>query len=264
VKVLVNGRESDSVPVADRGLHYADGLFETFAIRRGLPRLLDLHLQRLAAGCARLGLPPPDGALIEREIRTVTTVPEQVVKLILTRGAAGRGYRPPESPVPTRIVAGYEAPGARSPEARARTCATRLAWSPALAGLKHLGRLEQVLARGEWQDERIGEGLMLDPEGYVVCGTQSNLFLCRQGELVTPSVDRAGVDGVMRRTVLRWARGRCMVAREDRLRPDDLHRADEVFLTNALVGAWPVGELDGRLVKRGRLATEFNAWLENV
>jgi 4-amino-4-deoxychorismate lyase len=209
-------------------------------------------------------LPLPDDALIEREIRAVTSVPEQVVKLILTRGPAGRGYRPPAHAVPTRIVAGYEPPRTRSSDVHVRTCNTRLAWSPALAGLKHLGRLEQVLARAEWRDERIGEGLMLDPEGYVVCGTQSNLFLCRHGELVTPSVDRAGVDGVMRRTVLRWARGRCMVAREDRLRPDDLHRADEVFLTNALVGAWPVGELDGRPVKRGALATEFNAWLENA
>jgi 4-amino-4-deoxychorismate lyase len=264
VKVLVNGLESDSLPVADRGLHYADGLFETIAVRRGRPRLLDLHLQRLTLGCARLGLPPPDAELIAREVRTVITSQEQVVKLVLTRGAAGRGYRPPERAAPTRVVAGYETPAKPSPHGRVRTCATRLAWSPALAGLKHLGRLEQVLARAEWRDEQIGEGLMLDPEGFVVCGTQSNLFMCRDGGLVTPSVDRAGVDGVMRRVVLRWARERCMVAREDRLRPGDLDGADEVFLTNALLGAWPVRELDGRPVKRGSLATEFNAWLENV
>jgi 4-amino-4-deoxychorismate lyase len=264
VKALVNGREADSVSLQDRGLNYGDGLFETIAIRRGSPRLFDLHLARLAEGCTRLALPMPDESLLAREVSAVTEAREQVVKLVLTRGAAGRGYRPPERPEPTRIVAAYAAPPARTGEARLRTCRTRLGWSPALAGLKHLGRLEQVLARSEWGGDGAEEGLMLDPEGHAVCGTQSNLFLMRQGELLTPLVDRAGVDGIMRRTVLRWARGRCIVAREARLRAEDLHRADEVFLTNALIGAWPVMELDGRALRRGGVATEFNAWLESV
>jgi 4-amino-4-deoxychorismate lyase len=90
------------------------------------------------------------------------------------------------------------------------------------------------------------------------------VFLLHEGELLTPLLDRAGVDGVMRRTVLRWARERCIVAREARLRVGDLHGAEEVFLTNALVGAWPVAELDGQPVPQGGVATEFNAWLEDV
>ena len=105
---------------------------------------------------------------------------------------------------------------------------------------------------------------MLDVEGHVVCGTQTNLFVVRGAELVTPSLDLAGVNGIMRRAVLRWARGRCMVARVDRLRLEDLFDGQEVFLTNALVGAWPVLELDGRAVRKGSIATEFNAWLESV
>lgn len=264
MKALVNGRESHSIPLGDRGFHYADGLFETIAVRRGQPRLLDLHLERLAEGCARLALPMPLPGLLEQEIQAVVQSPEQVVKIILTRGATGRGYRPPESPEPTRVVAGYEAPPRRTGGVRVRTCATRLASSPALAGLKHLGRLEQVLARSEWRDEQIAEGLMLDVEGHVVCGTQTNLFVLRGAELVTPSLDHAGVNGIMRRSVLRWARERCMVARVDRLMPEDLFDGQEVFLTNALVGAWPVLELDGRAVRKGGIATEFNAWLESV
>jgi 4-amino-4-deoxychorismate lyase len=264
VKALVNGCEADSISLQDRGLQYGDGLFETIAIRRGRPRLLDLHLARLSEGCARLGLPMPDEALLASEIAAVTASQEQVVKLILTRGVAGRGYRPPGHPEPTRIVAAYAAPSARPGDARVRTCRTRLGSSPSLAGLKHLGRLEQVLARSEWQDEGISEGLMLDAEGHAVCGTQSNLFLLRRGELLTPLLDRAGVDGVMRRAVLRWAPGQCIVAREARLRAEDLHDAEEVFLTNALVGAWPVVELDGRALGRGDVATEFNVWLEDA
>jgi len=264
VKSLVNGRESSLVALPDRGLQYGDGLFETIAIRRGRPRLLELHLARLAEGCARLALPMPDRALLEDEIAAVTGSNEQVVKMILTRGPAGRGYRAPADPEPTRIVSAYPAPPPREPTARVRTCSTRIGSSPALAGLKHLGRLEQVLARSEWRDDRIAEGLMLDPDGHVVCATQANLFILRDGELLTPLVDRAGVAGVMRRAVLRWAPGRCIVAGEARLRVEDLHDADEVFLTNALVGAWPVAELDGRPIRQGRIAAEFNAWLEDV
>lgn len=264
MKSLVNGQESEVIPLPDRGLHYGDGLFETIAVRRGRPRQLDLHLARLADGCERLALPMPDRALLEREIELVTGRDEQVVKLILTRGPAGRGYRPPEDPETTRVVCAYPAPAPREATVRVRTCSTPIGISPALAGIKHLGRLEQVLARGEWRDGRIAEGLMRDPDGHVVCATQANVFLLREGELLTPMLDRAGVNGVMRRTVLRWARERCMVAREARLRVDDLHRAEEVFLTNALVGAWPVAELDGRPIRQGSVATEFNAWLEDV
>lgn len=264
MRSLLNGRESTSLSLADRGLHYGDGLFETIAVRHGRPRLLDLHLERLAAGCARLALPMPDADLLAREIHSLIEQPEQVVKLVLTRGVSGRGYRAPEHPQASRIVIGYDAPPPRPAGARARTCRTRLGDSPALAGIKHLGRLEQVLARSEWRDERIHEGLMLDAAGHVVCGTQSNLFVVRAGELLTPRLDRGGVEGVMRRTVLRWAHGQCMVAREDRLRPEDLDEAGEVFLTNALVGAWPLLELDGRALRTGRVATEFNEWLENA
>lgn len=267
MKTLVNGHVSTSIAVQDRGLHYGDGLFETIAVRHGRPRLLALHLERLAAGCARLALPMPAAALLEREIAEVVEADEQVVKVILTRGAAGRGYRIPPAAGSTRIVAAYPGPVARPvPVAgvRMRTCETRLGTSPALAGLKHLGRLEQVLARSEWQDAQVEEGLMLDTEGRAVCGTQTNLFVVRGGDLLTPRLDRCGVAGVMRRAVLHWARGRCIVAREEDLEPADLHAAEEVFLTNALVGAWPVAELDRRPLRTGSVARTFNAWLEGA
>lgn len=266
MKLLVDGREAATVSALDRGLQYGDGLFETVAIRDGRPRLLPYHFDRLEAGCVRLGFEPPTRDVLERDIEAVAGASHAVAKVIVTRGAAGRGYRPPAGPAVTRIVAAFPWPE-HPPEAiqrgvRTRTCRTRIGTSPSLAGLKHLGRLEQVLARAEWRDASVAEGLMLDEAGAVIGGTQSNVFVVRDGCLLTPRLDRCGVAGVMRRAVLQWAAQRCIVSRETRLRETDLLSAEEVFLTNALIGAWPVAELDGRLLRRGALAAEFVRWLD--
>jgi 4-amino-4-deoxychorismate lyase len=268
MNVLVNGEPATTIDVMDRGLQYGDGLFETIAMRKGRPRLLAYHLERLAEGCNRLGIASPDAAVLGREIAKTATAPDCVVKVIVTRGSSGRGYRPPTNAAPTRIVAAFPWPvlaGERTPDgARLRFCDTRLSSNTRLAGLKHLGRLEQVLARGEWDDEDIAEGLMLDEAGMLVCGTQSNLFVLAGEELLTPRVDRCGVAGVMRRAVLEWASRRGMAAREVAMRPQDLFAAAEVFVTNALIGALPVRELDGRVLGRGTIAVEFNRWLAQV
>lgn len=265
MSILVNGVAASRVETHDRGLQYGDGLFETIACKGGRLRLWNLHLERLLSGCERLALPAPDPALLEQEARSVVDHADAVVKIIVTRGPGQRGYRAPDRPVPTRIVAAYPWPGPlqewHNRGLRVVTCKTPISLSPALAGLKHLGRLEQVLARSEWSDDRAEEGLMLDPSGNVVCATQANLFAAVDGELVTPPVDRAGVAGVMRRAVLSWADARGIAAREAQLRPADLRRAGEVFLTSAILGACPVSEVDGNPVSRGMLATEFQAWL---
>jgi 4-amino-4-deoxychorismate lyase len=268
VSILVNGRPATTIDVMDRGLHYGDGLFETIAIRGGRARLLDHHLERLTNGCDRLGIARQDPQLLAREIADVAIAPDCVIKVIVTRGSSGRGYRPPRQAVPTRIVAAFPWTALSghdlSDGIRLRTCETRLASQPALAGLKHLGRLEQVLARAEWDDETIAEGLMLDEAGRLVCGTQSNLFARIGEELLTPGIDRCGVAGVMRRTVLEWAARQGIPVHETPMQPAGLFAADEVFLTNALVGALPARELDGRPLRRGTIAVEFNRWLAQV
>lgn len=265
--VLVDGLPAESVPVLDRGLQYGDGLFETLAIRAGVPRLLGHHLERLAEGCRRLGIPTPDPAMLRREIETAAPAADAVVKIILTRGVAARGYRPPTNPQPTRIVAGFTQAPRRASDAdgiHVRMCATRLGRNPALAGIKHLCRLEQVLARAEWTDEGVAEGLMQDDRGRLVCATQSNLFVLRKGQLATPAVDECGVAGVMRRALVEWAGARGLPVAVCPVMPEDLEEAEEVLLTNALTGARPVIGLAGRKLATTGLALEFNAWLERL
>jgi 4-amino-4-deoxychorismate lyase len=263
--VLVNGRAGQLDPL-DRGLQYGDGLFETMAVRDGRARFAEWHLARLTEGARRLALPLPGQELLLGQIAAAWPGGRGVVKLIWTRGAAGRGYRPPANVEPTCIAAGFEWPAwpesAWSEGVRLRFCRTRLGRNPVLAGIKHLNRLEQVLARAEWDDERIAEGLMLDDRGQVISGTQSNLFAVIAGQIVTPALDQCGVSGIMRRALCAWADLHATAVVERSLRPAELETATEIFVTNALIGAWPVRELAGREVPAGPHAAKFNSWLE--
>jgi 4-amino-4-deoxychorismate lyase len=245
---------SVAIDVNNRGLHYGDGLFETALLTGGRVRLLAAHLQRLANGCERLGFPAPDRETLTQEIDTVISGHEEgVVKIVLTRGAGTRGYRPARDLAPTRIVALYPPPSAGDVGIRIRWCDTRLGRNARLAGLKHLNRLEQVLAQAEWDDPTIEEGLMLDTEGELVCATAGNLFLVRNGELVTHDLRFCGVRGVMREHVLGQARSLGISARETPLWPADLEQAAEVFITNAVRGLRHVVQLDNRRWERGAL-----------
>jgi 4-amino-4-deoxychorismate lyase len=252
---LVNGRETGVEP-ADRGLAYGDGLFETMAAVDGHIRWLDYHFERIERGCHRLAIEPPDRALVRAEIAEhVARAGRTIVKLIITRGPGERGYRPPDAPKPTRILgfSGWpEIPASHYTRGiRMRVCALRLGVSPALAGLKHLCRLEQVLAHVELRGHDVEQGLLLDATEHVVGGSSSNVFAVRGGELLTPAVTRNGIAGVMRRVVLGTAPQVGLVSREADLTLHDLNDADELFVTNAVIGIWPVAQLDERAFARG-------------
>ena len=266
--VFINGREAGGLDPRDRGLHYGDGLFETMAVRDGQARFFGWHLERLADGARRLALRPPPADQLRAEVARAWPEGQGVVKLIVTRGAGARGYRPSPVIEPTLIVAGDPWPdwplSAWTEGVRLRYCQTRLARNPVLAGIKHLNRLEQVLARNEWNDESVAEGLMQDDLGNVVCGTQSNLFAVVAGRILTPPVDQCGVAGIMRRAFGGWSRDQGLATTEAAMRPADLALASELFVTNALIGAWPVRELAGQPVPGGSLATRFNTWLAGI
>jgi 4-amino-4-deoxychorismate lyase len=262
VHALVNGVPAQALDIADRGLHFGDGLFETMAFVAGRVRRLRRHLARLHRGCERLGIEYPGDRVLEADIAKLTAESagagqgRAVIKLIVTRGAGSRGYAATASS-PTRVAGLYPWPAhpadATSAGVALRFCELRLSDQPALAGLKHLNRLEQVLARREWQDPAIAEGLLADARGHVVCGTMSNVFVIQAGRLVTPSLDRNGVRGTLRETVLDVAREMEIAVAEAELAREDVLAADEVFLTNALIGIWPARQLGDRHWEPGPL-----------
>jgi 4-amino-4-deoxychorismate lyase len=247
--ILVNGVESTSVSTGDRGLNYGDGLFETMRLAVGEIALLDRHLRRLKEGCDRLRMEWPGEACIRAEISTVIRDHQfGIVKLIVTRGSIGRGYRPTDSITPTRIVGLHTLPtypiAHYSDGVRVRVCKTRLSRNIALGGIKHLGRLEQVLASLEEQDKKIDEGLMLDEDGNVIEGIRSNIFLVRNSALVTPALDYSGVAGVMRAEVLDALKANRSSLQVRPVDLDELLGADEIFLSNSIFGIWGVREIE--------------------
>lgn len=243
--MLLNGQPATAISVQDRGLAYGDGLFETILVRDGKPLLLQEHLARMQRGCAVLGL-DPDIAELQSEIALMlvqAAARETVLKIILTREANGRGYRPFTTAC-NRLLTLHPVPDYRAsmPEQGIAmfVCRQRLARQPVLAGLKHLNRLEQVLASREWPDDSYLEGLMLDTEGLVIEGTRSNLFAVIGGQLLTPTLDNCGVSGVMRDWLLQRFGN---VAGEHNFTLGQLRAASEIFICSSVIGIWPVKQL---------------------
>jgi 4-amino-4-deoxychorismate lyase len=249
--VLIDGESASPDWASDRGLSYGDGLFETVALRHGELLRLDAHLLRLQRGCTALGFLCPDRELIINDCGRLTREHEcGVLKIIVTRGNGGRGYRPPAAPKPRRIIALNPWPAFSEPIDGVRTwvCTHRLSSNRVTAGLKHLNRLDQVLASQEWPNENFFEGLMLDADNQLVEGIRSNVFIVINGSVHTPLLDQCGVQGIIRSEVVRWCVMHGVELVERKIGLSELSRADEIFLTNSLIGVRSVTTVTGASV----------------
>jgi 4-amino-4-deoxychorismate lyase len=263
LECLVDGEISDRISVADRGLQYGDGLFETIAVHSGQPRLWQGHMDRLSAGCERLGLIPPPQAVLLRELQTVSAGQGScVVKIIVTRGISARGYASGSPAEVNRLVISYPWPEVRKEWAttgmRAKICDLRLGIQPAFAGIKHLNRLEQVMARAEWRDPEIHEGILLDREDHVISGVASNIFLVFGDRILTPRLDRCGVRGILRSAILAAFREQC---EQRRIMLDMIPDADEVFLSSTVRGVFPVTRIENWEYDAGPVTRRVQEWL---
>ncbi|HUO44516.1 MAG TPA: aminodeoxychorismate lyase [Burkholderiales bacterium] len=264
---LINGIAGDTISLHDRGWNYGDGVFRTLVLRDGRPCLWPRHYAKLHDDCRRLRIACPESSLLEQDLRRLTAQqPDCVVRITVTRGAAERGYAIPPDVAPTRVVAAAPLPvfpaEYRSHGIRAHFCHTRLAIQPALAGIKHLNRLENILARAEWNDPEIAEGVVCDTDGNVISGTMSNLFAVFGSDLATPDVSRCGVAGVQRQRVLELAGANGIPARVATFDYERLLEADEVFIVNSVFGIWQITALGSRTWRSGTLTPQFRQWLD--
>ncbi|MDE2406614.1 MAG: aminodeoxychorismate lyase [Xanthomonadaceae bacterium] len=245
------------IAASNRGLHYGDGLFETLRVHQGCVPLWPQHLARLRAGAQRLGIALPDVAFIETQINAhIAGCDAGVLKLLLTRGDGGRGYAPPVDALPVWQLGLHPLPPAARTGLHLQVCQTRLAIQPALAGIKHCNRLEQVLARREVVLAGGDEGLMQDGDGRVVSATAANLLVFREGRWLTPSVQRCGVAGVLRGRLL--AQDWVTIAE---VSLEDVESSDALALCNAVRGILPVSTLGTRTWTAHPAITDLQARL---
>jgi 4-amino-4-deoxychorismate lyase len=266
----VDGVRGEALPADDRGLHYGDGLFETISVRAGVARFLEAHLARLAAGCTRLGIHFDAFAGLRSEIAMAVeqAPPLALLKIIMTRGSAvRRGYSPQGSESPRRILSLWAAaslPASLAEGVALHRASFTLGDNPALAGIKHLSRLENVMAAAEATAAGAFDALLLDGSGHLISGAMSNVFLVRDGKLLTPRLDRCGVAGVMRGVVLRECASSGIAADEGRVTLNGLLAADEVFITNARLGVVPVSRVGEHSFRMNTIARRLAAHIETL
>ncbi|MFT5658798.1 MAG: 4-amino-4-deoxychorismate lyase [Gammaproteobacteria bacterium] len=237
----------------ERGLHYGDGLFETLLKIDGEIPHWQAHYQRLAKGCNRLHLPTPDQSWLEQKTAEVTHDSEtNVIKIIVTRGVGGRGLNLPNPDQSSIFVLAYPYTHANPAPLNISVCNTRLPINPNLAGLKHLNRLDYVLATIELESRpNKDEAILCDTDGFVVEGIISNLFFCKEGSLFTPDLELAGVEGIMRAKIIEYFASRSNPVQIGRFEITQLQQADECFLCNSVQGIRPIGSIDDQPFKVG-------------
>ncbi|XKF14519.1 aminodeoxychorismate lyase [Halomonas sp. BLK-85] len=231
-----------TVPFDDRGLAYGDGVFETVLLRGGQPVLWQYHRARLLRGCATLAISPPSDQALEAcwqaSSGQASDTGLEVLKIIVTRGSGGRGYACPPDPAP-RLLSHRSSftpiPQRWREGISVCVCQLRLGHQPLLAGIKHLNRLENVMARRECQHPAIAEGLLADQQGNLIEATSMNVFWQAGGRLWTPELEQCGVAGTLRAALLEqgWVR-------EGTLPLSSLQDVERLWVANSVQGVWPV------------------------
>ena len=266
ITTWVNGQISDTVSVQDRGLQYGDGVFETIAVLDEQPLCWERHLARLARGCQRLHIPFNDFDALQTEVSgLIKNQRRAVLKIIVTRGAGMRGYRISKDSRPSRMVSLYPWPDYpainRSRGVVVRLCQSRYGANEQLAGIKHLNRLEQILAANELTDSNAAEGIVMDQAGQVIEGTMSNIFIYADNRLLTPELSQSGVTGIIRQYILEHAQSLGLIINIEPVSVETLLGADEAFLCNSLIGLWPIRRMDARRYADFKIGPRISAYL---
>lgn len=264
---LINGDFNQTLSPLDRGFAYGDGVFRTMQVRNGQPDQWHLHYQKLVADCAAIGIVCPSAELLISDMQHLFSVTDNqvaVAKIIITRGEGERGYAPPAITNPTRVVIRSNMPNytveSFTNGVTLHLCKTRLASQPKLAGVKHLNRLENVLARMEWHDDSF-DGLMLDEQDNAIECTMSNVFARFDHTLVTPDLSQCGVAGITRQRIIWLANSLNLKVEVKALPYAKLALADELVICNSLYGALQVANIGYKKLPQHNLAKNLRSAL---
>ena len=242
---LINGLEQNTLPAGDRATQFGDGCFTTARILDGNVCLLEAHLRRLQQGCEALMIPFTHWDTLRQEMCQLAAGKQSgVLKVIISRGSGGRGYSGTACQHPTRILSVSACPAHylrwREEGVTLTLSPVRLGRNPMLAGIKHLNRLEEVLIRTHLEQTDADEALVLDSEGFITECCAANLLWRQGSDVYTPSLEQAGVNGIMRQFCLQQLAHSGFRVVEVSAREEALHQADEIIICNALMPVVPV------------------------
>ncbi|MCS3433613.1 aminodeoxychorismate lyase [Klebsiella sp. BIGb0407] len=246
---LINGQWQSDISASDRAIQFGDGCFTTARISSGMVCHQQDHLRRLQQACEVLMITEVDWQTLAHEMRMLASEnPDAVLKVIISRGSGGRGYSASHCESPVRILSVFPHPtfyqSLREKGIKLALSPVRLGQNPALAGIKHLNRLEQVLIRTHLERTDAEEALVLDSEGRLVECCAANLFWRKGEQVFTPYVNKSGVNGTMRQRImacLENSRWHCSQVSEPL---ETLADADEVIICNALMPVIPVRQAE--------------------
>ncbi len=265
---LINGKPSTELSVFDRGLAYGDGVFRTFLVKNGIPYHWELQYQKLSQDCSALGIKCPSNEELLSDIKALfNEAADAVAKIIVTRGESSRGYAVPAEIQANRVVTKSAPPtyplSNQIQGVKLHLCELKLGLQAKLAGVKHLNRLENVLARMEWSDANIADGLLLDSNDNVIECTMSNIFARYGNDLITPSLEECGVAGIARARIIENTKRFNLDIKTEALKLNKLMQADEIIICNSLFGAWQVVSFNGKQWAKQGLDKQLREMLLN-
>jgi 4-amino-4-deoxychorismate lyase len=252
-----NGEIVGSEIATDRALLYGDGVFTTIAIKDHKALLIEAHFKRLLDNCQKLKINnfPIDELKIAFS-SAIKNINQGIARITVARSSGQRGYFC-ANPKPVFWITTSDWPAHieafRLAGINVRYCEQRLSQNSSLAGIKHCNRLEQVLARNEWQSDEYQEGLMLDTQGHLIEGTMSNLFLVKNNELITPKLALSGIDGIMRQRVIEIAESEDIKVKITDISPENVTSADAAFVTNSVIGIWSINKIENLTFRKNPL-----------
>jgi len=262
---LFNG-VSGAIPLSHRALAYGDGLFETLLADSSGPHWLTAHLERLHNGAHRLGMAwsVAQSVALREQLEALCADMEvpHLIKVMLLRNNPARGYDFDPLLQQTDVLlqcSPYQRPEWAAQGARVGLAETHISVNSTLAGMKHLNRLDSVLARQSARRQGLDEVLMTMDNGFIIEGSLANVFFYRHGRWTTPAVDLAGVAGVMREQLLAHFSQIGVAA----LTVDQLDQIESAFLSNSLMGLVPVRSLMGRALATHVDIQTFHSELAN-
>jgi len=243
--ILIDGKKQSKASIFNRNTQFGDGLFETCLVENKKLLFWSNHFERMKLGCDRLKISMIDETLWLSDIKkafSLMKIDNCIVKLVLSRGESLRGYSYKDNIRPIRITIVSELKKNNQDKGFSlEFCNSGYNSNPKLAGIKHCNRLEQVIARA---GIKVDDGIMLDENENVVSVTQGNIFCIQGNRLITPNLDKCGIEGTRRAVILKIAVDLGFDINIKNLSVEELLRSDEVFISNSIQGVGPVNQIE--------------------